>query len=130
LRGVEASASSINEPDALAINNSGYSKAWSNKQKAAHILKVANRFLHISEINERFIELEGISINDQKAIDGIRTGLTNLKNDMVASNYKAGKSNQSFVWGSTKWLDENGKPKPEFMYKEGLFDSMKEEIDI
>lgn len=132
LRGAEASLSLTNEASSPSVpfRSNGYPRSGSNKQKAAFILKTANRFLHISEINQMFIELEGINENDQKAIDGLRTGLTALKNDNVATNYKAGNSNQSFVWGSVKWLDDKGKPKPEFMYKEGLFDNMKEEIDI
>lgn len=126
--------SSVGTPKNVAseakIDGTTYDKGMSNKNKAAFILKAANRFLHISEINEMYQQLENIHPSDKKAFDSIRNGLGNLKIDGLASNYKAANSNQSYVWGSTKWFDENGKPKPEFMYKEGLFDKNNDNIEI
>lgn len=130
LGGESINASSTPKLIKAKVDGLTYSKNMSKKQKAAFILKMANRFLHISEINQLYQQLENVDPGDKKALDAIRNGLANLKIEGSASNFKAANSNQSYVWGSTKWFDDNGKPKPEFMYKEGLFDKNNDNIEI
>jgi len=78
------------------------------QNQALEVLKDANRFLHKSEI-AKILKPYHKDRND-KQIDqrlAVELGKARDKNIIVKIQYA--KSNQAYVWGSKKWLDESGK---------------------
>ncbi|MFV8343592.1 hypothetical protein [Flavobacterium sp. XS2P39] len=114
-----------NETDKSRYSN--FKKDGSIREQALEVLKTENRFLSKKEIVEIILPFHK-SRGIEKLTSRVTSELSNAKEkieNLIA--YQFSSSKQSFVWGNKSWLDENGKPKPEHMYK---IDENKEQTKI
>jgi regulator of replication initiation timing len=104
------------EPD-KHIPNCPYKKGSSYQEKIALIFNQEKRLLSVNEMAELVIRYEpNISIEDAKK--ALSSAKSLLLKDGVIVKYQAGTHYTNTFYGSPTWLDEEGKPKTEFMYDE------------
>lgn len=83
--------------------------------QALEVLKQANRFLHKSEISD-IVKPFNKDRSEKQLDQRLAVELGKAKKKGILTSIKYSKSNQSYVWGSVKWLDENKNIKKEHMY--------------
>lgn len=107
-----------------------YDKEGSVRSKVAYVLKKKNKFLRIREIAEVLHSYEPeTSVNE--FVEKLSAPITYLKGQGAIVKVTVGKGYLNTFWGSAKWVDENGNPKPEHMYDEKqLINNNAEEIEI
>ncbi len=100
---------------AANIINDEYDKEWSVSKKVIFIINYKNRFLHFREIAEVVIELEKIDKDKVKDVSArLSIGCQHIKTAREIVKYQYGINNNSTFWGFPQWLDNNGKPLPEY----------------
>ncbi|MFD0796173.1 hypothetical protein ACFQZJ_01775 [Maribacter chungangensis] len=110
--GVINNTSAILDPvQAKELNLSGKSI----QNQALEVLKQANRFLHKSEIAD-IIKPFNKDRSEKQLDQRLAVELGKAKKKDILTSVKYSKSNQSYVWGSVKWIDENKNIKQEHMY--------------
>lgn len=93
-----------------------YDKKWGYTQKVLYVLKEQQRFLHFRQIAKIILELDEVKVDKASITElakTLSTSCQNIKKSKMIVRYQSNesKSNQSFYWGSPKWIDENGKIK-------------------
>ena len=101
-----------------------YNHGASYQEKFASIIKIKGRFLNINEIACVVNQYEP-SIPIETAKKSLGSAKNLLLNDNVIIKYKIDNNNSNSFYGSPDWLDETGKPKPEYMYDEKSVKSKK-----
>ncbi|WP_291870583.1 hypothetical protein [Maribacter sp.] len=95
--------------------------------QALEVLKDANRFLHKSEIAD-VLKPFNKSRSEKQLDQRLAVELGKARNKGIIATIKYAKSNQSFVWGSKTWLDDDGNIKKDHMYvvkKKNIQDTIK-----
>lgn len=98
---------------------SKFPKNGTQLEQIIYIIKSQNRFIHTSEIVDiiapYYIDKDKIWLRSR-----ISAILSNAKSkglipNLINKSYSSARKDN--VWGSKDWLDEQGKIKPEYMYK-------------
>jgi hypothetical protein len=127
-----------NTNDAMQDNNniaipflSDYNPSANLIAKVQYVLKTEDRFLHVREIASMIVNLEKGTENDEdNYVKKLSPLLSRLKRENKIANFKIGNSNTNIVWGSPKWIDDNGKIKVQHMYNESALSFNKKGLDI
>lgn len=108
---VDTSNNTINIPKNLDLKNKHI------QIQALEVLRDANRFLHKYEISE-ILKPYHRELSDKKLDMKLALELGKARDKGIITNVQYAKSNQSYVWGSVKWVDEKGNIKPEHAFIE------------
>jgi hypothetical protein len=111
----EGKSTTIDRPKSTRKQIVGFPEKGSYMEKVIFIIKDANRFLHNNEI------AEALSHHDSRDVSELKRKVSAILFQAKArvetlTSVKHGKSAQFTFWGSTEWLDTNGKVKKEYMY--------------
>jgi len=116
LKEVNHSANPISLNQGVHTANGLYDPKSNTRVKILFAIKQLNRFARSREIAELLNQYEPQA--DLKAlINSLSSPLYQLKTENKVFKLTVGTGNNNVYWGSAKWLDEQGNPLPEHMYK-------------
>lgn len=105
---------------------SDYKKGGSMQYKVRYALQKLNRFSHSSEIKAFLGELEGVPSKNFV----VSASLSSLKRAKKLHKHQEGSQQRNSFWGSTNWLDEEGRIKPKYLFDETLLSSNEVQPDL
>lgn len=103
-----------NGASSLTTTDSNYDSSQPIRQKIVHTLKQNNRFMHIREIAGFIKEYDRSNEEIEIFINRVRAQLIPLKKDKIISSLSPDGQLRNTVWGSVKWIDDEGNIKPGF----------------
>lgn len=106
-----------NNSDNITKSNYVHFKKDGNiRDQALEVLKTENRFLFKKEIVDVLLPFHK-SRGLEKLTTRVTSELSHSKTKIPSLiTYQFSSSKADTVWGKSEWLDENGVPKPEYMY--------------
>lgn len=101
---VEKEKSTTNLPSHTS-KDPNYDPKKSMKTKVLYVLSKIGRFAHSTEIRDKMAELEGVSAENIK----VSATLSAMRRAEKLHKHTVGNQNRNSFWGSTKWINEEGK---------------------
>lgn len=88
-----------------------------------HIGKIASEYETADKYNSNIVEQEP-KLDEDEIVKQLSPLLSRIKRDEgKLTNIIVGNNNKNAFWGSIKWLDKDGEPKPEHKYREQVVET-------